>query len=553
MRGIFFRFLSIGKLIFQGKQNRTVGGAAFVIAVFGIVSRLLGFVRDRILAGTFGAGDMLDVYYAAFRIPDFLYGFFLVGALSAAFIPVFTELREKRGDASSWELANGIFFLLFFFLGVCSLVVAVFATPITAFLVSGFSPEKQVLTVTLTRVMLIGPMFLGMSAVFGSILVSYRNFIVYSFAPVLYNVGIILGVTVFSKFFGPIGLAYGVVFGTALHFLIQYPTVRRTGFIFSWHVSEDIRKQVWHVLRLMVPRSLGVAVGQVGVLAGTFFASALASGTLAAFTLATNISSVPLGLFGVAFSLAAFPTLSALIARGEYDRFSDTVLKTARKILFFVLPVSALIIVLRAQIVRVILGTGQFDWDDTMLTFDILGVLAASLFAQSLIPLFARAFFSLQDTKIPFLLALVSEVIHIILLFAFVDTHGSIMLAVSFSVASIVNLLLLYAFLKRRLSLWRDSVFFLGTAKIVVASFLAMMAAQAGKSLFHFVDEVDTFIEVFSELIVCGLLGAGVFVFVAWVLKIEELESVRCFIVSRFLKNPEVLKESEEESTRPVV
>lgn len=535
----------------RGRENRTVGGAALVIALFGVVSRILGFVRDRILAGTFGAGDVLDAYYAAFRIPDLLYGLLVAGALSAAFVPIFTEVREKNGGKSAWELASGVFVLVVFFLGMMSLFAAVFAGGLVGFIVPGFSPEKQSLTVHLTRVMLLGPIFLGMSAVFGSVLVSFRNFIVFSLAPIFYNIGIILGAVLFSKFFGPAGLAMGVVLGTLLHAAVQYPSVRRAGFSCSLRVFFTINSEVWRVIRLMVPRSLGIAVGQISFLVVTIFASVLASGTLAAFTLANNIQSVPLGLFGVAFSLAAFPTLSAFVVKNDHRRFSETLMKTARQVLFFVLPISFMILALRAQIVRVILGTGEFDWEDTRMTFEILGALSASLFAQSLIPLFARAFFSLQDTKTPLFLAFFSEVIHIIVLFLFVGKWGPLALAISFSLASVVNAFLLYFFLRRRMTVWDDHSFFVAAFKMTVASCFALLAVQVGKSFFGIGNiELDTFIEVFLELIVSGLFGIAAFIVSAWILKIEELESVRRFIVSRFLKQPQVLTEAEEESSR---
>ena len=540
--------------LFHGRSNRTVGGAALVIAVFGVASRLLGFVRDRILAGTFGAGDVLDAYYAAFRIPDFLYGLLVAGALSAAFVPVFTELREKKSEQSAWDLAGGVFLLLLILLGIVSAISAICAAPMMRAIVPGFSPEKQALATSLTRVMLNGPVFLGMSAVFGSVLVSFRNFIVFSLAPVFYNVGIILGAVVFAKFFGPVGLAMGVVVGTILHACVQYPSVRKAGFRFSFQAASIVNREVWRVVRLMVPRSLGIAVGQVSFLVVTFFASVLASGTLAAFTLANNIQSVPLGLFGVAFSLAAFPMLSGFAAKDERRRFADMLLKTSRNVLFFVIPVSFMMIALRAQIVRVILGTGHFDWEDTRMTFEILGVLSVSLFAQSLIPLFARAFFSLQDTKTPLLLAAFSEAIHIAVLAAFVGQWGPLSLAVSFSAASLANAFLLYVFLRKRVEEWNDRSFFVSLGKVTCASLAALLAVQSGKFFFGLGNvELDTFFDVFSELLLSGVLGIAAFIAVAWALKVEELESVRCFIVSRFLKQPQLLKEAEEESSRPMV
>lgn len=554
MRGILFRTRSCVSSLFHGRENRTIGGAALVIAIFGVISRLLGFLRDRFLAGTFGAGDVLDAYYAAFRIPDFLYGLLVLGAISAAFVPIFTEIREKNGEKDAWKLTNNVFFLLIFSLGIFSLVAAIFSGPLMNILVSGFSPEKKEMTATLTRIMLLGPIFLGMSAVFGSVLVSFRNFIVFSLAPIFYNVGIIFGAVFLSKFFGPSGLAMGVVLGSMLHFFIQYPTVRKSGFSFSVNFSSIFDHHVLRVLRLMIPRSLGVAVGQVGFLVITLFASKLASGTLAAFTLANNIQSVPLGIFGIAFSLAAFPTLSAFAAKNEWGRFSETLLKTSKQIIFFVIPISVLVIALRAQIVRIILGTGEFDWEDTQMTFEILGILSVSLLAQSLIPLFARAFFSLQDTKTPLFIAIFSEAIHIVVLALFVGSWGSSALAASFTVASIANFLLLYFFLRGRVKVWNDSSFFLSVFKVSLASIVALIAAQVGKFFFGLGNvELDTFVEVFLEFIVSGFLGISAFVVAAWALRIEELESVRCFVISRFLKQPEVLKESEEEARQPLM
>lgn len=531
-----------------GRTNRSVGGAALVIALFGIVSRLLGFLRDRVLAGTFGAGDVLDAYYAAFRIPDLLYGLLVAGALSAAFVPVFTELHEKKGEQEAWQLTSGILSLIVLFLGVFGAIAFVFARPLVEVLVPGFFQEKQSLAVLLTRVMLLGPIFLGMSAVFGGVLVSFRNFIVFSLAPILYNIGIIIGAVFFVPIVGPVGLAWGVVLGTVLHAGIQYPSIRRLGFRFSLGMAFVRDATVWKVVRLMVPRSLGMAVNQIGFLVAAAFASVFASGTLAALTLATNIESVPFGLFGIAFSLAAFPTLSQLSAKGDRSAFFETILRTSRQILFFVLPASVLLVVLRAQVVRVILGTGAFDWDDTRLTLEMLGILSASLFAQSLVPLFARAFYAIQDTKTPLLLALISEVVHIALLVVLRDGYGPFALALSFTLASILNALLLFAFLRARLPEWNDRALAIPVFKMSIASLAALAAAQAGKLLFGIGDiRIDTFFEVLFQLLLSGVLGIGTFLAVAWLLGIEELERVRSFCMARIFRRPEVIKESEEE------
>ena len=412
MKKLFLFFSKLGSI-----PSATVGSAAVLIAFAGIASRFLGFIRDRVLASQFGAGDVLDAYYTAFRLPDLVYGFLVLGALSAAFVPVFTELVTKEKKEEAWRLTSGVLHTTLFSIGCFSVLGILFASAITDFLAPGFDTEKKELVTELTRIMLLAPFFLSASAVFGGVLVSFKQFAAYSFAPVFYNIGIIFGAIFLAPMFGPDGLAWGVVLGSFFHFIIQYPAMYRAGFRYQWGLltawkDENVRR----VLKLMIPRSLGMAVNQVSLLVMTIFASTLVSGSLAAFTLANNIQSVPLGLFGIAFSLAAFPALALFAAKKNDKDFFLMFAETGRKILFFVVPLSIFIIIFRAQCVRVILGSGNFDWQDTITTFEVLKFLAISLFAQSLIPLFARAFFALQNTKTPLYIALVSEAIHIALI-----------------------------------------------------------------------------------------------------------------------------------------
>ncbi len=524
--------------------------AALIIAVAGIGSRLFGFLRDRILAAQFGAGDTLDAYYAAFRIPDLLYSFLVLGALSAAFIPVFTELYVQKKESEAWDLSGSVLHSLVFSLGLISLLAVVFMHPLMNALVPGFSPEKKEMTEQFTRIMLLSPIFLGISAVFGGVLVSLKRFILYSLAPIFYNLGIIFGAVFLVKYMGPNGLAWGVVLGAMLHALVQYIDLRTCGFQYRfslfgvWH-NASVRK----VLLLMIPRSLAMAINQISFLVVTVFASTLVSGSLAVFTLANNIQSVPLGLFGVAFSLAVFPSLSALAAKKSEEEFFHLFAITFRRILFFVLPMSVLMIVLRAQIVRVILGSGQFDWHDTIATFGVLGILSVSLFAQSLIPLLARAFFALQNTKTPLYIALVSEAIHIGLIFLFMERYQINGLAIAFSIATVINMLLLYVFLRQNFEFWKDSDIFLPSMKIVLVSLIAGIVAQFTKSAFGFNDnELDTFVAIFVQLIVTSAVGLSVFIALSWWMQIEEFERVKTFFMRRIFGQPQNLIEAEEET-----
>lgn len=529
------------------EPSQTIGGAALIIAVAGIASRLLGFIRDRMLASHFGAGDTLDAYYAAFRVPDTIYNLLVIGALSAAFVPVFTEFLAAKKEREAWKLAAEVLEWLVLFLGVVALIAFFFSDVIVALIAPGFSADKKLLTIELTRIMLLSPLFLGVSAVFGGILISFNRFIAYSLAPLLYNIGIIVGIVFLVPVFGTQGLAYGVVLGAFFHMAVQIPAVKRSGFSFrqlSWKFRPDA--PVREVIRLMIPRTLAMAVNQLGFLFTTVFASGLFAGSLAVFNFAYNIQSIPLGLFGVAFSLAAFPILALAATRKDGEAFFATLSSTTIRILFFVIPLSMFFIIFRAQFVRIILGSGHFNWEDTTLTFDALKWFSVSLFAQSLIPLFARGFFALKNTRTPLYIALVSEAIHIMLLPMLIPTYGVSALAMAFSFGSIINCFLLYVFLRKSTSVWRERELMVKGGKIILAALFAGVIAQLSKSLFALSPSpLDTFIEVFEQLMLGLFVGGSAFLLASEWLKIEELHSLKQFIVRKVLRLPEAASSIE--------
>lgn len=538
--------------LWSSTSSQTIGGAALLIASAGIASRFLGFLRDHILASQFGAGDVLDAYYAAFRIPDTIYGFLVLGALGAAFTPIFTELLVEKKNEEAWRLVSGLLHSILFSMGTLSLLGIIFAPWLIDLIAPGFTADKQAMVVGLARVMLLSPLLLSASAVFGGVLISFKQFVAYSLAPILYNVGIICGALFFVPLMGVVGLAWGVVLGSLLHMLIQYPSLRRLGFCYQPHflnVWKD--KTVRRVVKLMIPRSLAMGVGQVSLLVEVIFASTLASGSLAVFTLANNIQSVPLGLFGVAFSLAVFPSLSLLTAEKREKDFFAVLSQTTRRILFFVLPLSIFMIIFRAQFVRVILGAGHFDWEDTILTFEVLKFLAISLFAQSLIPLFSRAFFALQNTKTPLYISLVSEAVNIMLIPILLPKYAVLGLAIAFSISNVLNLILLYASLRQKISFWDDREFLRPASKIFFAALAAGVIAQVSKSLFAWTtNELDTFVEVFLQLITGLAIGGASFVLLCHWFRIDELQMVKRFILCKVLRQPETAVIAEDHPER---
>lgn len=518
----------------NSKPTQSVAMAAFVISMAGIASRVLGLFRDRILAHQFGAGDTLDIYYAAFRIPDMIYNLLVLGALSAAFIPVFTSLISTDKEEESWKLASGILTLKVIAISVISIILVIFSSKIMRALTPGFSPEKINAAASFTRIMFLSTLFLGISAVFGGILVSMKKFLIYSLAPIMYNIGIIIGAVFFVKFLGPIGLAWGVVLGAFLHMLIQYPAIKFSGFQYQFQIRKIFEnKNIMQVIRLMIPRTMGIAVSQINLLVITVFASTLAAGSLAVFNFANNIQSAPLGLFGISFAIAVFPTLSTHAAKNMRGDFVQSFSATLRNILFFIIPLSVFILIFRAQIVRVILGTGEFGWDDTKNTFGVLGILALSLFAQGLIPLLTRSFYALHDSKTPFYVALFSEATNISLVFLLIKKYAIFGLAIAFSAACVVQMILLLAILHARFSGLDDWRIILSVFKISVASFFAGLAAQALKGIPVQFIENNTFLGVLAQLSIAGGTGIAVFIFLSYLFKIEEFHCFKDSLIKK--------------------
>lgn len=521
----------------NGRPSSSIVSAAFVITVAGLMSRLLGLVRDRFLASTFGAGDTLDVYYAAFRIPDLIYNLLILGALSAAFIPVFTGLVSQEKDEDAWKMANGIMNLAIFFIVFLSLTFAIFAPFFTKLLTPGFPPEKIERVVTFTRIMFLSPLFLGISGIFGGILTSFRQFLIYSIAPLFYNLGIIFGVVFFVKLWGPIGLAWGVVLGAFLHMTAQYPAARSLGYRHCWSFFKCFsNREVRKVIRLMIPRTLGIAINQINLFVITIFASTLAAGSLAIVNLAQNLQGVPVGLFGSSFAIAVFPTLSTVYAQKNYDDFVKHFSETFRQILFFVIPASVFMLLLRAQIVRVVLGAGKFDWEDTMLTFQALGIFSLSLFAQCLIPLLARSFYSMHDTRTPFYVAIVSEAVNIISVLLLIGRFQILGLAVAFSLANLVQMVVLLFILRARFENLDDKKIILSVGKISLAAGVAGLGVQMVKYLLGNLVNLDTFLGISTQLFGALMVGGALFVLVCQIVKLEEYLNFKNSLTKRLFK-----------------
>lgn len=514
------------KLITKPIDNITA--AAALVALLSVASRVLGVVRDHILAGSFGAGVELDIYFAAFRIPDFIYSLVVMGTLSAGFIPVFSALIKKNKDNKENNVELNILFLnvfnsLLLLILFLSLIGIIFAIPLTNWLAPGFNIQAKAQTVMLTRIMFLSPLFLGMSGVLGGVLQSYKRFFIYSLAPIFYNLGIIIGALYLTDYFGLMGLAWGVVLGAFLHFLIQVPAIWNLGFRYQFYLNwKD--NSLRQIARMMGPRMMSLAVSQINLVAMTVLASALTAGSLTVFNLANNLQSFPLGVFGISFAVAAFPFLSENANNLEIlkKRFSSTL----RQILFFIIPASVLIITLRAQLIRVVLGSGAFNWQDTVMTIDTLGFFALSLFAQASVPLLVRVFYARRDSWTPFILGLVSVVVNISFAFLLRPSLGAAGLALAFSIGSILNFIFLWIALHRQIGAIDVLKIFMSVFKFAAAAIAAGAMVQILKvAIWPFID-MTTFTGVSTQLIVAGSGGALTYLVFCYLFQSEELISV---------------------------
>lgn len=373
--------------------------AAYVLAALTLVSQILALFRDRIFAHVYGASQTLDLYYAAFRIPDLVFA--LIASLVSAYVLIpriagasREETKRLLSHAASFLLIGG---------GLIALVLAALMPLLMPLLFPDFaSSEERQEFVFLSILLLLQPILLGLSGILTSVTQVHRRFVLFALSPVLYNLGIIFGAVALYPVFGLIGVGIGVVLGALAHLLIHIPVVMHAGVMPRLTIPS--RTLLWSIVRDSVPRSLALSFGALTTLVLTMLAAGQSEGAVSVFTLAGNLEAVPLALIGASYATAAFPVLSEE-ARGKRDEaFKETLTAAARHLIFWSSVVAILTIVLRAHLVRVILGTGAFDWDATRLTAALLGVLVIGLASQGFVLLASRAFYAARKSWNPFII-----------------------------------------------------------------------------------------------------------------------------------------------------
>ncbi len=512
-------------------------GAASIVALFSFLSRIVGLIRDRILLGHFGAGSELDAYYAAFKVPDLVFSLLVIGSLSATFIPIFTGhyfgvmSREK-----AWKFASNTLNILVIAMIALSVIVAIFARPFAALIAPGFDGVQQTLVADMTRIMLFAQIFLAISVVFGSMLQSLKRFLLFSLAPIFYNVGIIIGGLWFTEVFGTIGLAWGVVLGAFLHMLVQLYGALDAGY--RWkpilHVTDKDTKEM---LRLTGPRMLGIAVNQINFVVLTIIATTLAVGSVTVFQIAYNIQFFAVGIIGVSYAIAVFPQFVEEIERHDFTKFISTFSHAVRHVLFFMIPLTIVFLVLRAQIVRVVAGAGDFDWASTIRTANTLAFFTFSFVTQSLSLILARVFFAFRDTTTPLIAGLVSALLSLMSALWLSGIFGVMGLAMAFSIASIVHVVLLWFPLRQRIGSL-DELRILKSIYIMISAGLGCaVVTQFLKPIIVSVIPLDTFVGVLSQGLIAGGAGLMVYTLICHLFRSEELQEIIAGAKRRVLKS----------------
>ncbi len=541
-------------LKFLNKEISGLHEAAYLLGFFAILSQLLALVRDRLFANYFGAGHSLDLYYAAFRIPDFI--FVTVASLVSisVLIPFLIE-KVSRSKEETKQFIDSVF-SVFFFLIVFVCVIAFFLTPyLLGLLFPVFaSGESRNELVVLSRILLLSPILLGVSNFLGSITQMANRFFIYALSPILYNVGIIVGVIFFSPTYGVRGLVWGVIVGAILHVGIQIPFVIRHGF-FPTPTLKIRFDEIKKVVLISLPRAFTVSAPEIARFFLIAIASAMAAGSISVFSFASNLQSVPLSIIAVSYSLAAFPILTRHFVSGDKNKFMEQMIAGCRHVIFLSMPVMMLFVVLRAQIVRTILGSGEFTWTDTKLTAACLAIFAVSLIPQSILLLFVRAYYSSGNTRTPLFVNIFSagcmilggflftHIFNTIPVFQFfieslfkvVDLPGSavLMMPLAYSFGSWVGFLIYWFLFQKEFRGFSQPVLST-TFQSFSASIIMGFVAYRYLDIFDEIFNINTFWGIFMQGLFSGLIGIFCGVVLLKLLKNKEIDEVWTALHKKF-------------------
>jgi putative peptidoglycan lipid II flippase len=537
------------------KESGSINQAALLLGSLTLLSQILALFRDRSIAHFIGPSASLDAYYAAFRIPDLI--FICVASLVSITVIIPFLVAKMDGDKVTEEAKkylNDIFTVFFILMIFVSALVFLMMPKLVSLITPGFNSFHQEQVITLSRIMLLSPILMGLSNLFGTVTQLFRRFFIYSLSPILYNLGIIVGVIFLYPIFGIKGLAFGVVIGALMHFSIQALASHSCGFTPKFSFSVDF-KNIKTTALTSLPRTMGLAFNSMAIIFIIALASYLKSGSISVFNFSFTLQSVPLNIIGISYAVAAFPALAKYFSSGKKDEFKNHLKSAGRAIVFWSLPVIFLFIVLRAQIVRVILGSGSFSWDDTRLVAASLAIFSVSILAQGMIALLSRSYYAIGNTRRPLTINLFSSLLIIILSYVFINIFKSmpifryfiesmlkvndipgtevLMLPLAYSVGTICNFILQWIFVKKDF-LPNESFITKTFFQSLGASFFLGLVSYLSLNILSPIFGTTTFWGIFFQGFLSGILGIMAAIFVLYLLKNEELNDLIKTLKTKF-------------------
>lgn len=531
------------------RQQNDILSAASVIMTTVALSRILGLFRDRLLAARFSP-ETLGVYYAAFRLPNMIFELLVMGALATAFIPVFTSYLDTKGKQEAFKMAASVINIGILFFAISSIPLFLFTEEISLMLAPGFDINQIKLMANFTKIMIIAqvlPLLIGNFLT--GILQSLRNFLIPSLAPVLYNLGIILGIIFLTPIAGLYAPVIGVVIGAILFTIIQIPPVLSFGYKHSLEFSFENRG-ARAVGKLMLPRTLGLAVSQIDTTVDLILSTLLGASAVTIFNFAQHLQQLPVGLFGASIAQATLPSLSSNFAKKNLEEYKNILVSSFHQILFLVIPISVILIILRIPMVRLVFGASSlFDWESTVLTGKSLAYFAISLFAQAEVHLLARSFYAMHESKTPVIAGAISVVLNAFLSYYFIIIlHLPVWsLGLSASLASILNMFLLLIFLYKKIGNIDAYSLFMPMIKILLSG------AVSGVALYIPIKLLDQLVfdttRTFNLLILTGIsatIGLFVYLFFAWFLDVPQV-AIIFKLFKRLGKGRRVVVDTTEE------
>ncbi len=509
------------------RQQTTILSAALVITTANIISSLTGLVRERVLISAFfntlHSQLELEAFQLAFQIPDALFQLIVLGALSAAFIPIFIKLKKQRAT-DAFRMSNIVMNYLLIIFIIVSLLVFIFAKQITLWRTgNGFSADQIKVVVTATRIMLLAQILFTISNFFSGILQSYRRFIIPAIAPIFYNLGIIVGALLFKQTLGIQAASVGVVIGASLHLLIQLPAIIRLGYRYQFSLDLNF-KGVKELFRLMPPRTLSYTLNELQKIILGFFTTSIGGLSFFSIRLAMKLMVIPIRLFGVPIGQASLSFLAH--ESDQKKRFRKTLIQSTNQVAFLAVPAAVMLLILRVPIVRLVFGAKNLPWETTLMISRIVIFLALSVAAQALVQLFIRAFHALEDTLTPFIVTSITVTSWTFISAAgvFYFHQGSVFLGFTTSLVAFLELGLFLFFLEKKMGQIITKKFLLSQLKIVAAGFLmAVFLYLPFKILDELVFDTSKTIALISLTFITGSIGGLVYIYFAALFDVKEL------------------------------